>query len=130
MSQLGQKVADRIYARVDFVSQPLETLIKGTIAQTFVVADAIAAVETKAIELEIDPIAATNAAFGLAEEFGESFPSASPERTLRIKGLVHELIDEEDADFETKLEAAFDAFLDFELNISKTNTEVDVIVPE
>lgn len=130
MSALRDRIVARIEARIQFKNAALKGLITAMNVGTFELADAVADVEGHALRLGLDPVSTTNATLGLAEQFGEAFPSPSPERSQKIKELVNELIDEDDDDFEASLENLFGKSLNFEVGISALNSGVDAIVPE
>lgn len=130
MSQLRDKIVARIDERVDFKNDALQGLISAHATGTFNLADAIATLEKECQRLGLDPITVSDAAIGLAEQFGDAFPAPGPDRTQAIKDLVNQLIDEDDPALEAALEDVFSKMLDFEVGTSALNSGVDAIVPE
>lgn len=127
MAALLDQLQQRIIARTDFVNDDLESAIERHTNNAFSLAVATAEFEAKVAALELDPIATSNAVLQLSQVFGESFPAPTPERTAQIKSLVAELVDESDLELERKIEALFNAALDFETSINVVNETVDAI---
>lgn len=130
MGALTARIAQRITDRVDFNNDGLEQAVESLAQKSFELAAAANRFEAAAENLDLDPEAASAAVLGLAEQFGEAFPAPAPDRTERIKALVHELVDEEDAVLEAATEALFDAALDFEVGVNALNGAVNDIVPQ
>ena len=129
MGALLDKTLNRIAEKSTFANPALKDLLTAYGQKSFALAEATVAIETKAVELALDPVTVTDELDGLAQQFGDAFPSLSADRTQKIKDFVHELIDENDADFEAKLEAYFDRVLDMEVSYNDTVSGVNNLIP-
>lgn len=132
MGQLLTGLVDRMIARTDFKNDAVEAAVEATLGVGLTYATAGIEFEAAAADLGIDPIEASKAVIGLAEQFGESFPAPSAERRTRIKELVNSLISGGDAALESLLEKLFSAAFDFEVSINDLNAEIDAetVVPD
>lgn len=126
MGQLLKGLVDRMIARTDFKNDAVETAVEDTLGVGLVYAAAGIEFEAAAGALGIDPLVASQAVIGLAEQFGESFPAPSAERRTKIKELVNSLISGGDAALESLLEKLFSAAFDFEVSINDLNAKIDV----
>ena len=126
MGQLLKGLVDRMIARTDFKNDAVETAVEDTLGVGLVYAAAGIEFEAAAGALGIDPLVASQAVIGLAEQFGESFSAPSAERRTKIKELVNSLISGGDAALESLLEKLFSAAFDFEVSINDLNAKIDV----
>lgn len=129
MGVLLDRISARVIARTDFVNDSLEAVVETHTANTFALAVATVEFEAAAVAAGVDPGTAADAVLGLAEQFGESFPSPSADRRAKIKELVNSLVTGGDAALEKHLETVFGSAFDFEVSINEQNAAVDAIVP-
>lgn len=125
MGQLLTGLVQRIVARTDFKNDAIESAVENTLTVGLTYASAGIEFEAAATALGIDPVVASQAVIGLAEQFGESFPAPSAERRAKIKELVNSLVTGGDAALEAMLEKLFSAAFDFEVSINELNVEID-----
>lgn len=124
MSALLEQTKQRILDRVSFDNPDVEQVFQDQTSVDFSLAIATVNVENKAIAMGLDPIIATNAVVGLAQLFGESFPTPG-DRKNRIIEFVNELVDDGDPEFEALLETYFAAYLEFEAKINENNQKMN-----
>lgn len=128
MATLLEQTKQRILDRVDFVNDAVEQIFEQQSSVDFELAISTVRIENKAIELGLDPVQVTQAVTGLADLFGESFPTPG-DRQQRIVDFVNELVDENDQEFEQLLEAYFAARLNFEIKINENNQAINNLLP-
>lgn len=127
---LLEKIIERANARVDFLNDELEGIYKEQQARDIRLSGAVYAFEAACEEAEVDPIVASKAALGLAEEFTGILPAPSAERKARIVSFVNELIDDEEGSpaLEKVTEDLFAAAFDWELGLTDTIAKVNDLI--
>lgn len=129
MGQLLDNTLNRIAERSQFQNTELKALLTAYAQKSFSLATASVEVEQICEELEIDPIAKTNALDKLSQQFGSAFPTLTTEAKDAIKAAVIEIVDEENAELEQALETYFSAQLDMETTYNETSAGVNALVP-
>ena len=136
MGILLTQIIERANTRTDFQNDELETIYKAQQARDIRLSGAVYAFEAACEEAGVDPMVASKAALGLAQEFAEILPAPSAERKARIVAFVNELIDDEDGSraLEKVTEDLFAAAFDWETGqtdtIAKVNALIEGLTPD
>ena len=96
MGILLTQIIERANTRTDFQNDELETIWKESRARDIRLAGAAHEFEAACVAAGVDPIEASKAALGLAQEFAEILQTPSAERTAKVVEFVNELIDDEE----------------------------------
>ncbi len=130
MGILLNKIIERANTRVDFQNDELEALWKESQARDIRLAGAVHEFEAACVAAEIDPIEASKAFLGLAQEFAEIMPTPSAERKARIVSFVNDLIDDEEGKpaLEAVAEPLFAAAFDWETGQADTIAKVNALI--
>ena len=130
MGILLTQIIERANTRTDFKNDELETIYKDQQARDIRLSGAVYAFEAACEKADVDPVAASKAALGLAEEFTGILPAPSAERKARIVSFVNELIDDEEGSpaLEEVTEKLFAAAFDWELGLTDTIARVNALI--
>lgn len=112
---------DRIVSKIDFADDMLETAIENQAAQIASLTSSVVEIEAHCARLGLDPLKVTNAVRGIAEQFGEAFPSPTADRKAAIKALIFELVTDADTELEGAIERYFAAALELETGYAALN---------
>lgn len=130
MGILLTQIIERANTRTDFQNDELETIYKEQQARDIRLSGAVYAFEGACLAAGVDPVVASKAALGLAEEFTGILPAPSAERKDRIVSFVNELIDDEEGSpaLEKVTEDLFAAAFDWELGLTDTIAKVNDLI--
>jgi hypothetical protein len=130
MSNLLARLQARIQERTDFANDQLEAVIEKHDQNSFALAMSASSFDAACVAAGVNPDEASNAVLGLAEQFGESFPTITEDRKAKIKSLVRELVPGGDNALETITEDLFDKAFDWETSINDQNRLVNEILAQ